>query len=118
MSRMAKKSKRPKVWVCRGCCCGTQRRHPGIDHDRLLQVARRGAKAAGARVEVTDCLGPCGQGNIVVVRVGGRIRWFRRMNDVASTAVLMDHLGARGSLRDLPDGLRRRVLGKRDGRKP
>jgi len=113
-----KKGKPPKVWVCRGCCCGTLRRHPGVDHDVLLERAKAGAREAGAKFEVTDCLGPCGQGNIVVVRAAGRIRWFGGMNDERSTGALLAHLRGRGSLSDLPEGLRRRVLRKSDGRKP
>lgn len=106
------------VWVCRGCCCGTAKKHPDAPHDRLLEVARQGGRDAGAKVKVTDCLGPCGQGNIVVARAEGRIRWFRKMNDEPSTAALVAHLGAHGSLADLPRGLARKVMPKRDDRKP
>lgn len=116
--RKKKRGDKTTVWVCRGCCCGTERKHPGVPHDRLLAVAREGGKAAGAKVRTTDCLGPCGQGNIVVVRAGGRVRWFRRMNDEASTAALLAHLAASGTLADLPAGLARRVMPKRDGKRP
>jgi len=126
MAKSRKKGKggkggaRTTVWVCRGCCCGTQKQHPGVPHDRLLQAARSGARESPrkVKVKVTDCLGPCGQGNIVVARASGRIRWFRRMNDEASTTALLAHLGAHDSLAGLPQGLSHKVMPKRDGRKP
>ena len=116
--RPDKQEKRDRVWVCRGCCCGTKAKHPGIDHKRLERLARRGAALAGARYEVTDCLGPCGQGNVVVVRAKGLTRWFRRMNDEAATAALLDHLAVTGTVSGLPAALDRHVMGGREGKKP
>lgn len=110
--------KRAKVWVCRGCCCGTAEKHPGVDHDVLLATLRAGAKAGGAKLAVSDCVGPCGQGNIVVVRAGGDICWFRKMNGLAETAALADLVAAGGSLRRLPKVLARRTIPKRAGKKP
>lgn len=81
-----------RMWVCRGCCCGTRAKHPGVDHRALEKQARAGAQRAGLRYATTDCLGPCAQGNIVVVRREGRIRWYRRMNDEAATTELLEHL--------------------------
>ena len=113
---MSKKSKpqRDRVWVCRGCCCGTKSKHPGVDHKALERAARSGAAEAGVRYDVTDCLGPCGQGNVVVVRSAGTTRWFRRVNDLATTqAVLSMAAGA-----DLPAELDRHLMRKRTGEKP
>ncbi|MFJ8108023.1 (2Fe-2S) ferredoxin domain-containing protein [Streptomyces sp. NPDC096132] len=70
--------------VCRGCCCGDARKHPG--HDHAWQLDRLVAAAAGSQgafqVRTTDCLGPCDQANVVVVqpstagrRAGGRATW-------------------------------------------
>ena len=81
-----------RMWVCRGCCCGTRAQHPGVDHRALEQLARAGAQRAGLRYATTDCLGPCAQGNIVVVRREGRIRWYRRMNSEQATTELLEHL--------------------------
>ena len=105
--------KKDKLWVCRGCCCGTKRKHPGVDHKKLERALRAGARAAGMRYAVTDCLGPCGQGNIVVTRTSGRIRWFRRMNDESVTEVLVDSLGG-----DVPVELDRHLMRGRTGKKP
>ena len=86
------------------------------------QAARAGGQAgaalAGARYKVTDCLGPCGQGNVVVVRAKGLTRWFRRMNDEAGTAALLDHLAVTGTVSGLPAALDRHVMGGREGKKP
>ncbi len=111
----ADRPKKDKVWVCRGCCCGTRNKHPGIDHRELEKNARRGAERAGVKYEVTKCLGPCGQGNVVVVRTGGVVRWFRRMNDVPSTVALLEHV-ATG--RGLPELLDRKLMRSRTGKKP
>ena len=111
-------TKKDAVWVCRGCCCGTRSKHPGVDHKGLERQTRQGAAAAGARYEVTKCLGPCGQGNVVVVRAAGLTRWFRRMNDEASTAALLEHLAGTGTVTGLPEVLDRHVMRGKDGRKP
>ncbi|RZT87765.1 hypothetical protein EV383_4691 [Pseudonocardia sediminis] len=77
----------PRVTACRGCCCGTARKHPGVDHDRLLdrlvdEVGDRGL------VRTTDCLGPCAESNVVIVtpspdarRRGARPVWVRAVLD-------------------------------------
>ncbi len=111
------KAKAGKVWVCRGCCCGTRRKHPGVDHKQLEKDLRAGAGQAGLRYEVTDCLGPCGQGNIVVTRTEGRIRWYRRMNDHGATAVLVRSLG-NPSGAGVPAELDRHLMRGRAGKKP
>ncbi|WP_411129995.1 (2Fe-2S) ferredoxin domain-containing protein [Streptomyces sp. x-19] len=71
--------------VCRGCCCGNARKHPGTDHTWQLGRLRAAAADSAGRfaVRTTDCLGPCDQANIVVVqpssagrRSGGRATWI------------------------------------------
>jgi hypothetical protein len=71
--------------VCRGCCCGTRRKHPQVDHDgHLAQLRTAEAESAGAfAVRTTDCLGPCGRANVIVVQpstrgrlAGGRALWL------------------------------------------
>jgi hypothetical protein len=70
--------------VCRGCCCGDGRKHPGFDHEWQLARLRAAAAASGGgfAVRTTDCLGPCDQANVIVVqpsavgrRAGGRAAW-------------------------------------------
>ncbi len=54
------------VFVCRGCCCGTDK-HPDVDHVRHLAMLHD-ALAPTHAVQVTDCLLSCATSNVVVVR--------------------------------------------------
>ncbi|MER5890586.1 (2Fe-2S) ferredoxin domain-containing protein [Streptomyces sp. NPDC001941] len=82
----ARGSARPcSLVVCRGCCCGDAAKHPGTDHTGQLARLREAAAASGGRLAVrtSDCLGPCGQANVVVVqpsaearRRGARAAWI------------------------------------------
>jgi len=76
------------VRVCRDCCCGSERKHPGVDHDGLLHRLEE-AVHGGGTVRVSDCLLACDQSNVVVVtpspaarRAGGRPVWIRHVLDV------------------------------------
>lgn len=75
------------VLVCRGCCCGTAEEHPEVDHDAQVAALRAALGGAG-RLWVVGCLGPCERSNVVVVRRGGRRRWFGDVLDEADTAAL------------------------------
>ncbi|KOV78492.1 hypothetical protein [Nocardia sp. NRRL S-836] len=61
----------PKITVCRGCCCGTARKHPDVDHDHQLAVLR---SRLGRAVRVADCLDACEVSNVVVVVPGPAAR--------------------------------------------
>lgn len=70
------------VTVCRGCCCGTERRHPEVDHAAQLVRLKEGIGAAG-RVRAVPCLDACDHSNVVVVSpsaegraAGGRPVWL------------------------------------------
>ncbi|MFJ5779180.1 (2Fe-2S) ferredoxin domain-containing protein [Streptomyces sp. NPDC093094] len=91
--------------VCRGCCCGDRRKHPGFDHEGQLAVLRAAAAGSGGRfaVRTSDCLGPCGQANVVVVQpsgagrlAGGRPVWVGFATDDASTDDLVRWAAAGG----------------------
>ncbi|MFD9817378.1 thioredoxin domain-containing protein [Streptomyces violascens] len=62
--------------VCRGCCCGDAAKNPGTDHAGQLARLRAAAAASDGRIAVrtTDCLGPCGQANVMVVQPSSRAR--------------------------------------------
>lgn len=47
-----------RVWVCRSCCCGPKKKHPGINRKELERAARSGAAEAAVSFDVTDYLGP------------------------------------------------------------
>ncbi|WP_405359168.1 (2Fe-2S) ferredoxin domain-containing protein [Kitasatospora sp. NBC_00085] len=90
------------VVVCRGCCCGTARKRPGTDHEgQLASLAEAVAALPAARLVVTDCLGPCEQANVVVVRPRGRLQdgrrarpvWFGNVTDATGTAELCAWIG-------------------------
>ncbi|MGW7364202.1 (2Fe-2S) ferredoxin domain-containing protein [Streptomyces sp. NPDC054841] len=62
--------------VCRGCCCGDARKHPGTDHETQLRRLREAAAGSAGRfvVRTSECLGPCGQANVVVVQPSSAAR--------------------------------------------
>jgi hypothetical protein len=52
--------------VCRDCCCGSNEKHPEVDHDAQL-TAIRDALGGRHRVRVSECLKVCELSNVVVV---------------------------------------------------
>lgn len=94
MSRPARKATpvraqaaRCTVTVCRGCCCGTSTKVPGLDHAAQLDDLRR-SLAARATVRTTECIDACEHANVIVVqpsaegrRAGGRPVWLGLLND-------------------------------------
>jgi (2Fe-2S) ferredoxin len=79
------------VLVCRGCCCGSADKRPGFDHaGQLAAVTEALDGVPGARLVVTECLGPCEQANVVVVRTHGRSTDGRRSAPVWFGNVLGD----------------------------
>lgn len=83
------------VTVCRDCCCGTPRKHPGVDHDRQLDLLRDGVAGHG-KVVVSQCLLACERSNVVVVTpaaqaraAGARPVWLSSvLTDDAASAVV------------------------------
>ena len=89
--------------VCRGCCCGDPRKHPGTDHAWQLERLRSGAAEHGFAVRTTDCLGPCDQANVIVVqpsaagrRAGGRPTWVGFAMDDDCTEEVLEWAAAGG----------------------
>ena len=77
-----------RVLICRACCCGTERKHPGFDHDG--QIA---AISAVARTRVVDCVDECARSNVVVVRPGdGSSVWLGGINSNSLNAALCEWL--------------------------
>lgn len=58
--------------LCRGCCCGTEAKHPDVDHDGQRAALDRAVRGAGGSLVVADCLDACDRSNVVVVRPRGR----------------------------------------------
>jgi hypothetical protein len=72
----------PVVTVCDGCCCGTRRKHPGVDHE-ALRTRLATAVGTSGRVRTTGCIDACERSNVAVVtpspagrRAGGRPVWL------------------------------------------
>jgi hypothetical protein len=65
-----------RVILCRGCCCGTERKHPDVDHAAQEQRLRAAAERAGGKLVLSDCLDRCEASNLAVVRVRGQNLWF------------------------------------------
>lgn len=101
--------------VCRGCCCGDPVKHPGTDHVGQLARLRAAADRSEGRfaVRTSECLGPCGQANIVVVQPsragrahGGRPAWVGFALDDASLDDILTWAEAGGpGLAEPPDAL-------------
>ena len=88
--------------MCRDCCCGTTRKHPGVDHDALFDrlVA---AVGGAARVETSTCLLACEKSNVVVVaprpdarRAGARAVWLREVLDLWAVDAIGEWVRAGG----------------------
>lgn len=99
------RERRTGVVVCRGCCCGVTEKNPGADHEGHLVRLRRFARAhpAIALVRTTECLGPCADANVIVVRPsaagrrnGGRPVWLGLVLDHAAVDLLETWVGAGG----------------------
>lgn len=88
--------------VCRGCCCGTERKHPDVDHDAQLEMLAAAARAGGGHCRVVDCIDECWASNVVVVRRSGvhtPTVWLGGVLATEQTAAVADWLalGATGA---------------------
>lgn len=79
-----------RLTVCRGCCCGTEKKVPGVDHDEQLARLAAVNDHAGRVVPVrtSTCLGICFQANVLVVQpsqqgraAGGRPVWLGEITE-------------------------------------
>ncbi len=116
-----------RLTVCRGCCCGTRKKVPGVDH--RAQLARLSAidDHAGRTVPVrtSKCLGICFQADVVVVQpsqaghaAGGRPVWLGKMTEDALLDALDDWIFDGGpGLAPVPAVLADHVTSK-DAKKP
>jgi hypothetical protein len=110
------------VTVCRGCCCGSDVKHPDVDHEGNLAVLTHAAQSSGCGVlRVVNCLDECERSDVVAVRrrlpAGPEIIWLGPLNDPLDVAVLADWL-RRGAPDVLPDRLTPLVFTKRPPRPP
>lgn len=101
-----------RVQVCDGCCCGTERKHPGIDHASIRNRIAAAADLAGGRMRVVDCVDECSQSNVVIVRpahdTSNRI-WIGGVLDDATVDALCEWI-ALGATAAMPSEVESRVF--------
>ncbi|MET3808655.1 (2Fe-2S) ferredoxin [Nakamurella sp. UYEF19] len=109
---------RATVTVCRGCCCGTARKHPEVDHDEQLRRLTAAVGDIGQIRVVKGCLGQCERSNVMVVTpstlgrlFGGRPIWLGRILDQELLTAVAEWINSAGpGLAPMPDVLRRVVF--------
>ena len=76
-----------RIRVCQGCCCGSATKHPGLDHEKVVERLRLLTRAH-AEVDVVPCLLACDRSSVVVInpapsarRRGAGAVWVGRVND-------------------------------------
>lgn len=116
-----------RVTVCRGCCCGTRKKVPGVDHEAQFARLSTIDDHTGRTVPVrrSECLGPCFEANVVIVQpsaegraAGGRPVWLGRVTDDHLVEALDDWIFEGGpGLAPLPEALQAHVTSK-DAKKP
>jgi hypothetical protein len=98
--------------MCRGCCCGTTRKHPDVDHDGIAEVLE-GAIGPEAELVRVDCLWACDLSNVVVVnptaearRLGARPAWIAQVNTLECARAIAQWVRQGGpGVADPPDEL-------------
>jgi hypothetical protein len=100
------------VLVCRGCCCGTSRKHPAVDHEMQVATLSTAARQGGGRCRVVDCLDECSASNVVVVRRrdGHPAIWLGSVLSVDDTAAVADWLAQGAQVSAMPLAVARRVM--------
>ena len=106
------------VLVCRGCCCGSARKHRRTDHEGQVEDLREASAAGGGtRVLVADCLDRCDDSNVVLLRpsraakrAGGKPLWLGGVLSAAHTELLCGWLRRGGPAAEAPP---RSLLGLR-----
>ena len=102
-----------RVLMCDDCCCGTQRKHPGVDHHGFRERLSAAAAAVGGRSRRVDCLGVCERSNVVVVKTpSAGTFWFGQVLDEPTVATLETWIG-QGAPLPLPVQLRSHVFDRR-----
>ncbi len=116
-----------QLTVCRGCCCGTRKKVPGVDHKAQLARLRAIDDHSGRSVPVrtSKCLGICFQANVVVVQpssagraAGGRPVWLGEVTEDKLVEAVDDWIFEGGpGIAPLPAVLADHVTSK-DAKKP
>lgn len=103
-----RRSIRLSVLLCRDCCCGTDRKHPGFDHRRQELELQEAAAEAGGSLHRVKCLDACSRSNVVVLRTHERGRvWLGDLADDVAHEALCAYVRA-GAPGNLPPSLEAR----------
>jgi (2Fe-2S) ferredoxin len=85
------------VLLCRDCCCGTERKHPDLDHAAQERALAAAAAEGGGRVIRTRCLGVCERSNVVVVKTPVETHWFGDVLSEEQTSAVSAFVRTRGA---------------------
>jgi (2Fe-2S) ferredoxin len=103
--------------LCRDCCCGTERKHPDVDHAAQEHALRTAAAESGGRVIRTRCLGVCERSNVVVVKAAHTTFWFGGVLSAAETSAVTAFVRS-GGLEPAPTELSFNVVPRREALYP
>lgn len=109
-----------RLSLCDDCCCGTERKHPGVDHAGIRARLAAAAESIGGRSRSVGCLDVCERSNVVVVKtrhagsfwVGGVLdepivcaleSWVRQGAPLPVPATIAAHLFERPSVTPEPE---------------
>lgn len=88
--------------MCRGCCCGTERKHPDVDHDAIA-AAIEDSPGRPISVVRVDCLWACEHSNVVVINPatearqrGARPAWITQVNTLQRAEAVASWVRAGG----------------------
>ena len=56
------------VLLCRDCCCGTDRKHPGFDHAEQRRELEEVINNSGGKLHIVKCIDACSYSNVAVIR--------------------------------------------------
>lgn len=105
-----------RVQVCDGCCCGTERKHPGVDHEHIRARITAAAEGAGGRMRVVDCVDECSRSNVVIVRsarVNSSQVWIGGVLDDTTVDALCEWIAV-GATAAMPAEVESRVFRRED----
>lgn len=93
------------VLVCRGCCCGTVRKHPHVEHAKHLAHLQHATNVGGGQLRIVDCLDVCQRSNVVVVRRHGHpATWIGDLHTDTAIETLSRWIES-GAIHQLPTDL-------------
>jgi cobaltochelatase CobN len=101
------------VLVCNGCCCGhTEKGKPPLPKARIEAAWKDQSLGRAVRLRFVDCLGPCSEANVAVVKTATETIWLAALasdQEYEELAAWAKQSALQGTLSPLPASL----LGRR-----